>query len=217
MCEENCTIGALGTCPYTMKFSASTYQLKSQFQKLLSPLMLALVRLKVSANQLSLLSLGLCGVFAASLFLTKNEALIYFLPIVLFLKICINALDGMLARYTKSESMLGEVLNDVGDVLADLFLFLGCFVVWQENTLWLILSFLVLVVEYSGLLAHALRGKRALHGPFGKSDRALFLGAGALLVSLWPTHTSVLVSSLSVFGIGLAALTIFHRTRYILS
>jgi len=46
------------------------------------------------------------------------------LPPVLLLRMALNALDGMLARRTGSESLLGKWLNELGDVISDAALYL---------------------------------------------------------------------------------------------
>ena len=46
------------------------------------------------------------------------------LPIILFLRMGLNAIDGMLAREHGMKSNLGAVLNEVGDVISDSALYL---------------------------------------------------------------------------------------------
>ena len=45
-------------------------------------------------------------------------------PIGLLLRMALNALDGMMARTYNMQSKLGEVLNEIGDVISDLFIFI---------------------------------------------------------------------------------------------
>ena len=45
-------------------------------------------------------------------------------PIGLLIRMALNALDGMMARTYNMQSKLGEVLNEIGDVISDLFIFI---------------------------------------------------------------------------------------------
>jgi CDP-diacylglycerol--glycerol-3-phosphate 3-phosphatidyltransferase len=46
------------------------------------------------------------------------------LPVVMFLRMALNAVDGMLAREHNQKSSLGAVLNELGDVVSDAALYL---------------------------------------------------------------------------------------------
>lgn len=46
------------------------------------------------------------------------------LPIVLFIRMALNALDGMLARECNQQTRLGAILNETGDVISDIALYL---------------------------------------------------------------------------------------------
>ena len=108
----------------------SIYQIKPKFQALLRPLTNRLASLGVTANQVT--------IFAAILSIVTG-ALIYFygeqswplllVPLILLVRMALNAIDGMLAREHSMESNLGAVLNELGDVISDLFLYLPLAVV----------------------------------------------------------------------------------------
>ena len=104
----------------------SLYQLKSQFQDQLRPISDALVEQKVTANQVTvsaiLLSLGTAYVIAKPA--TEKQELWLLLPSSLFVRMALNAIDGMMAREHGQASKLGEVLNEVGDIVADTALML---------------------------------------------------------------------------------------------
>ena len=51
------------------------------------------------------------------------------LPAVLFLRMALNAMDGMLAREHGQKTSLGALLNELGDVIADAGLYLPLAVV----------------------------------------------------------------------------------------
>lgn len=45
------------------------------------------------------------------------------LPIGLLIRMALNALDGMMARTYNQTSKKGELLNEIGDVVSDVFVF----------------------------------------------------------------------------------------------
>ena len=160
----------------------SVYQLKPKFQALLQPLLLRLRKWGVSPNLLTflgiLLSLAM-GIYA--LYGDRTIALIL-MPIVLLLRMALNALDGMMARQYNLQSKMGALLNEIGDVVSDLVLYYPLYVLFEMDQIW-ILCFLLLSVlnEFAGLLGQALGGARRYDGPMGKSDRALVVGILSLL------------------------------------
>ena len=93
------------------------YELKPRFQQLLRPFVKLLARAGVTANQITVAagvaSVGLGGWLAA-----QHRGWII-LPIFLFLRMALNAIDGMLAREHGQQSKLGAVLNELLDVVSD--------------------------------------------------------------------------------------------------
>ncbi len=166
----------------------SIYDLKPKFQALLQPIIGALIKLKITPNQVTIFALVLSWLCGATLFLFANNKLVLLLvPIVLFLRMALNALDGMLARQTGQSSKLGEILNEVGDVLSDAVIYFPL-VFPLKAGLWTILLvfkfvFLAALTEFCGLLSKTMNGIRAYQGPMGKSDRAFAIGAFCLVVS----------------------------------
>ncbi|MGV2390784.1 MAG UNVERIFIED_CONTAM: CDP-alcohol phosphatidyltransferase family protein [Microcystis novacekii LVE1205-3] len=45
--------------------------------------------------------------------------LLLLMPLVLFMRIALNAIDGMLARDYNQKTSLGTILNELGDVISD--------------------------------------------------------------------------------------------------
>ena len=83
----------------------SIYALKPKFQNLLRPLVGQLVAISVTANQITLIACllsTLLGVFLA-LFPTFSS-LFFLIPIWLFLRMALNAIDGMLEREFNQKS-----------------------------------------------------------------------------------------------------------------
>src|SRR5207245_4176882 len=103
---------------------------------------------------------------------------------------------------TRRSSDLGAVLNEVGDVLSDLALYLPLAMV-HPPSLWPIIafSFGAVLTEFCGVLSQALGAGRHYEGPMGKSDRAFFVGAIGLLTAFlprlfnfWPTCFSAVAA-----------------------
>ncbi len=160
----------------------SVYQLKPKFQALLQPLLQRLRKGGVSPNLLTLMGILLSlamGIYA--LYGDRTIALIL-MPIVLMLRMALNALDGMMARQYNLQSKMGALLNEIGDVVSDIVLYYPLYVLFAMDQVW-IMCFLLLSVlnEFAGLLGQALGGARRYDGPMGKSDRALVVGVLSLL------------------------------------
>jgi CDP-diacylglycerol--glycerol-3-phosphate 3-phosphatidyltransferase len=101
----------------------------------------------------------------------------------------LNAIDGMMARAYNQQSPLGEVLNELGDVLADLAIFYPLLLKFGMDKHPHVLVFfiaLMIINEFVGILSKAMGGTRRYDGPMGKSDRALFFGLLCLVVLCFP-------------------------------
>ena len=164
---------------------ATLYDLKPRFQALLRPLARGLLAAGVTPNAVTLaalaLSLGLGAVLA--LWPASVWALAA-VPVVLLLRMALNALDGMMAREGGQESKLGLVLNEVGDILADGAIYLPFALAMGVHAL-LAGGFVLLAAasEAAGLAGMATGAGRRYDGPFGKSDRAAIVGALAIVAA----------------------------------
>ncbi|VWC88220.1 CDP-alcohol phosphatidyltransferase [Burkholderia lata] len=164
----------------------SLYALKPKFQNRLRPFANSLAERGVTANQVTLFAAGGSivvgalaglGVFARALFLL--------IPLWLFARMALNAIDGMLAREHGQKSTLGAYLNELGDVVSDIALVLPFLAIpaFAPADVWLF-ALTAVVVECAGLIGPLVGVSRRYDGPFGKSDRALALGAFALWIGL---------------------------------
>ena len=102
----------------------SIYNLKPKFQALLKPILEFLHSKSITANQITLFSV--IWSFLISIlfwFSDRNSFLFLALPIGLFVRMALNALDGMMARTYKQQSKLGEILNELGDIVSDVAIF----------------------------------------------------------------------------------------------
>lgn len=162
---------------------ATLYDLKPAFQGLLRPLARRLAGAGVTANQVTvaaaLLSVAAGAALAAA---PLGRAVFWLLPPVLFARMALNAIDGMLAREHGQGSKLGMYLNELADVVSDSALILP-FALVPPFAPWGVVLFALGAVlgEFAGVLGIPAGAGRVYAGPFGKSDRAAALG----LVGAW--------------------------------
>lgn len=185
----------------------SIYQLKPRFQNLLRPLVQRLHARGVTANQVTLAAatvsvlLGLLvAAFAGYLWLFA------LIPLWMFLRMALNAIDGMLAREFGQQSVLGAYLNELCDVIADSALILPFAMLPEVSPLWVVVAtLLAVIVEYAGVMGPLVGAGRRYDGPLGKSDRAFVfgvLGAGVatgLLPIDWLDTLFMLIAALLVW------------------
>jgi len=190
------------------------YDLKKSFQNLLRPLTKALARAGVTANQVTISALMLsfaCGAFIY--FSTASSLSLLLVPPVLFIRMALNAIDGMLAREHGMKSNLGAVLNELGDVLSDAVLYLPFSVIKGASPEAVVVAvILAIFTEMTGVVAVQIGATRRYDGPMGKSDRAfvfsclaLVIGAGVPVGTWFPIILWAVVVLLS--------LTILNRAR----
>jgi CDP-diacylglycerol--glycerol-3-phosphate 3-phosphatidyltransferase len=193
---------------------ASIYDIKPAFQKLLRPLTRSLAEAGVTANQVTVAAALLSAAVGACIwFFPYSRWPLLLLPAFLFVRMALNAIDGMLAREHNMKSRLGAVLNEIGDVLADTALYLPLAIV-PGFAPWLIviITILAIVSEMTGVVAVQIGASRRYDGPMGKSDRAFVFGLLALLLGLGvPTGTWLIWIQVAV--ITLLLLTIVRRAR----
>ncbi|WP_028453378.1 CDP-alcohol phosphatidyltransferase family protein [Chitinilyticum aquatile] len=166
----------------------SIYQLKSRFQGLLRPIVRQLASHGITANQVTLSALFASILVGGLLCLPALPRLAWLIvPVFMFIRMALNAIDGMLAREHNQKSALGGVLNELGDVLADTALFLPFAFINPQAALWVIAAvFMAMLTELVGLIGPLIGASRRYDGPMGKSDRAFIFGAFALAYALIP-------------------------------
>lgn len=207
----------------------SVYDVKPGFQKLLRPLVKLLARSGVTANQVTIAAVLLS--FGAGTWLAIDRGtgstlpgyvsgqaetvpqILLMIPGVLFIRMALNAIDGMLAREHHMKSRLGAILNEMGDVVSDAALYLPLAWVPVFDPLAVVLVVLLgIVVEMAGVVSVQIGSSRRYDGPMGKSDRAFILGGLSLLLGFGvPIGDRV---ELIMWGIVLLEiLTIVQRSR----
>lgn len=193
---------------------ASVYDLKPAFQRLLRPAVGALAKAGVTANQVTVAALLLSVATGAALLAWPERRWVLLLvPAVLFVRMALNAVDGMLAREHDMKSRLGAVLNELGDVLSDSALYLPLAVVWAVPA-WIVVAIVLAAVigEMTGVVAIQIGAQRRYDGPMGKSDRAAVFGLLCFLIGLGVPQQPWLVWVLYVV-LALSCLTILNRAR----
>lgn len=105
------------------------------------------------------------------------------IPIFFFIRMALNAIDGVLAKRYNLMSTRGKYLNEIGDVISDAALYLPWILIMPTGG-WVILIFVVLsaVSEMTGVIAEVVTGERRYDGPMGKSDRALMVSILSILI-----------------------------------
>jgi CDP-diacylglycerol--glycerol-3-phosphate 3-phosphatidyltransferase len=169
----------------------TVYDLKPRFQALLRPICRQLVKAGVRPNHVTLVAL-VGSLMLGAFLLGAGPMRVAFLalPAWLLVRMALNALDGMMAREHAMSSRLGAVLNEMGDIAADVALYLPLAVLAPGST-WaaVAFAFTASATETSGILAQAMGEGRRYDGPMGKSDRALLVGALGLVAAIWPGST----------------------------
>ena len=193
---------------------ASIYDIKPQFQALLRPLVGRLADAGVSANQVTLGAILLsCASGATIMLFAQQHWPLLLVPLVLFIRMALNAIDGMLAREHDMKTPLGAILNELGDVLSDAALYFPiAFVVGINAALIVSVVFLGAVSEMAGVIAIQIGAERRYDGPMGKSDRAFVFGVIGLALGFDLAPVSWINALLIVVAL-LLALTIINRCR----
>lgn len=162
----------------------SIYELKPKFQQMLMPFVNYLHKLHVTPNQVTISACLLSIITGVLFYFNFESSWIYaVLPAFMFIRMAMNAIDGVLAKKFNLQSRLGKFLNELTDVISDTALFLPFFLVTQTFPAGVIIFIaLSIVSEMAGVLAEVTSGERRYDGPMGKSDRAFLIGAVSLLI-----------------------------------
>lgn len=192
----------------------SIYQMKSAFQGRLRPIVVALATKGVTANQITSAAVILSLLMGFLLYWTDfSWFFLLLLPLVLFLRMALNAIDGMLAREHNMKSPKGAILNELGDVISDAALYLPFAWLTGIGPFWVVL-FVVLAIltEMTGVVAVQIGASRRYDGPLGKSDRAFVMGALAFLLGIGLVRTGPWLNYFFIILVVLSAITILKRS-----
>jgi CDP-diacylglycerol--glycerol-3-phosphate 3-phosphatidyltransferase len=163
---------------------ASIYDLKPRFQARLRPYVEALAEAGITANMVTATALVLSvvwGLWIGSVGLATPA--MFLLPLILFVRMALNAVDGMLAREHDQKTRFGALFNELADIASDAALYMPMALLPGVPGWLLILTVMLgLIAEMAGAIARQIGASRRYDGPFGKSDRAVFFG---LFGELW--------------------------------
>ena len=192
----------------------SIYDLNPKFQNLLRPLVIKLEQRGVTANQVTLTACAISVILGLILTaLSGYHWLFILIPIWLFVRMALNAIDGMLAREFNQKSRLGGYLNEITDVVSDAALYLPFAFVHPFDSLQIgLIIWLSALTEFCGVLGQVQGKTRRYDGPLGKSDRAFLFGVLGLVYVFVPTLPDFLYGLLWV-DIILLIVTCVNRVK----
>ena len=192
----------------------SIYDLKPKFQNLLRPLVIKLEQRGVTANQVTLTACAISVILGLILTaLSGYHWLFILIPIWLFVRMALNAIDGMLGREFNQKSRLGGYLNEITDVVSDAALYLPFAFVYPFDGLQIgLIIWLSALTEFCGVLGQVQGKTRRYDGPLGKSDRAFLFGVLGLVYVFVPTLPDFLYGLLWV-DIILLIVTCVNRVK----
>ena len=103
----------------------SVYQLKSKFSDILRPTVNFMVKIGITANMvtISALVLSILTGVAIYFYAPKCVCSYWILPIALFTRMALNNIDGVIAREHNQKSNIGAILNELGDILSDILIY----------------------------------------------------------------------------------------------
>lgn len=163
---------------------ASIYDLKPAFQNFLRPIVVGLANIGATPNQITYAALILSFVAGGTVALTHGASwALLAIPAVMFVRMALNAIDGMLAKEHDMKSDAGAMLNELSDVLSDAALYLPFALIEGVSATWIVLFvILAILTEMAGVLGALIGGVRRYDGPMGKSDRAFVFGSLSLVL-----------------------------------
>lgn len=189
------------------------YELKPRFQALLRPLVGRLAAAGVTANQVTLAAAALSVLIGVGVAWGADARLYLLLPLWLFVRMALNAVDGMLAREHGQKSRLGAYLNELSDVVSDAALLLPFAVLPVFGPIAVaVVAVLAALSELAGVLGQTVGASRRYDGPLGKSDRAFVFGVLGFWIGVGGPLPGWLFWLMPVIAVALLATTI-NRVR----
>lgn len=193
---------------------ATIYDLKPKFQALLRPIVNLLANKDVTPNQVTWAALFL-SIFTGALIAFTQGATwtLLLVPFVMFIRMAMNAIDGILAKEHDMKTDAGAILNEMSDVASDAALYLPlAFVNGVSISLIVLFVIVGIFTEMAGVLAAVISGERRYDGPMGKSDRAFVFGFICLLLGLG-VGAGFWLNALLGISIILGVLTVVNRSK----
>ncbi len=190
------------------------YDLKPKFQALLRPIVDSLYTKGITPNQVTWAALILSIITGAFVVMTDGATwTLLLIPFVMFIRMALNAIDGILAKEHNMMSDKGAMLNELADVISDVALYLPLAYIAGLSPVLVVLFVVVgLFTEVAGILGAVIGGTRRYDGPMGKSDRAFVVGLLALLIGLGLTP-GWWADGLLLLSIMLGMVTVYNRAK----
>jgi CDP-diacylglycerol--glycerol-3-phosphate 3-phosphatidyltransferase len=168
------------------------YRSKPAAQRIVSPLVDLCVTRGIPADAVTLAAVPVAAVGGICLALSDAWPLLLLaVPFLAATRLILNLIDGQVARRTGATHAWGEVLNELGDRVADV-LFIGglAFVAAVGPALALSAVVAALLASFAGVVARASGVPRQYGGIMSKPGRMIVLAVGAPLAYLidagWP-------------------------------
>jgi len=190
------------------------YDLKPKFQNLLRPIVQWLADKHIRPNQVTWFALFLSGLLGAFVYFSNGAAWsLLLLPVGLFIRMGLNAIDGMLAREHDMQTKEGAMLNEMTDVIADSFIYLAFVSIpLVEPSLIVLFVIISIFTEMAGIVGQAINNDRRYDGPMGKSDRAFTIGLAGVLIALELINEEWFLYYL-LLAILLSVMTLYNRMK----
>ena len=114
--------------------------------------------------------------------------LLFVAPLLCYLRLWFNMLDGMVALASGKASWRGEILNDLPDRISDVLIFVGvAHSGWMHPLLGYWAAIFALVTAYVGMLGQAVGVQREFSGVMAKPWRMVALHLGAWITFALPS------------------------------
>lgn len=175
---------------------------RSSIKMVTDPAVIALERLRVAPDTVSVISLGCAALSGIAYYFGRDSSLALGLAMLfLLLNGVLDALDGALARKTGTVSKYGDFVDHVIDRYADVFMisgiFLGGFLSVELGALTLAG---VLLASYLGTQAQAVGIGRVYGGIMGRADRMIVLLLATSLNLVYPAEIGIQGVQFPVLG-----------------
>ena len=168
------------------------YRTKPAAQRIVGPLVEACIARGISADALTLAAVPVAALGGLCLALSDElPVALLAVPLLAAVRLVLNLIDGQVARRTATAHPWGEVLNELGDRVADV-LFIGglAFVAAVGPMLALAAVIAAVLASYAGVVARATGAPRGYGGVMSKPGRMIALAVAAplafILAEGWP-------------------------------
>jgi phosphatidylglycerophosphate synthase len=190
------------------------YSIKPWFVARLGRVEDRLVARRVSADVVTYMGLAaavLAGVTIAAGGLLDAPLLWLAVPPLIVLRLACNALDGSIARRTRTARPFGVALNEICDRAADAAV-IGPTAFVAGSGLGLGATAAAFAVSYTGVLSQGVADRRETGGPMGKADRMAAIAIASVAALFW-RPVWVAVDMVIVLGCIVTAVARLERIR----